>query len=431
MQARTLLAWLIIAVVSMPAAGGEHWIGTWATAAQPELPDGPDRFRDQSVRLIVHLSAGGKRLRVRLSNLYGDRPLVIGSAGVARRARDADIVAGTHRPLTFGGKPSVSIASHAELWSDPVDLVVSPLSDLAITLYLPGETVANTSHALAMQTSYVSPAGDATGARRFPVERTLSSWPFLAGVDVAASEKGLSIVAFGSSLTDGDGSSKDANRRYPDVLAARLQQAFGPNAEIGVLNLGLIGNRLLHDSPRSPKSPFGRLLGEAGMKRWDREVLTQSGVRYVLVALGVNDITFSAFPFTPKDEYVTSKDLIGAYRQLIASAHAKGVRVIGTTIPPWEGAKFESVEPAVDIFTPERERIRSEVNEWIRNGGEFDGYVDFDKVVRDPGRPTRLLPAFADTDKLHGNDAGYAAQANAIPLQLLGLSAKETATGSR
>jgi lysophospholipase L1-like esterase len=411
------VALLLALLASTPTLAADHWMGTWATAAQPAPADGAETFRNQSVRLIVHVSAGGHRLRVRLSNLYGDRPLQIGGAHLARRATGADILAATDRALLFLGRRSVTVAAHAEVVSDAVDLPVPPLSDLAVTIYLPGEAPATTSHALALQTNYLSASGDATGLARFPTAKTLSTWPFLTGVDVAGSSKGAAIVAFGSSLTDGDRSTDDANQRYPDVLALRLQQAFGPEAPYGVLNEGIIGNRLLHDSPGA-HSPFGTLLGEAGLKRFDRDVLGQAGVRYVLIALGVNDILFPAFPFTPADEQVTRDDLIAGYHQLVARAHARGVRAIGTTIPPFEGATFKGFGMNIPLYTEERERTRTAVNEWIRHGGAFDGVVDFDQAVRDPQHPIRLLPAYAAEDRLHVKDAGNVAQAKAIALEL-------------
>jgi len=390
------------------------WIGTWSAATEPARPESAQAFRNQTARLIVHVSAGGKRVRIRLSNRFGDAPLVVGGAHIARRAAGADTLPGSDRKLAFGGSTSVTIAAGAEATSDPVDLEVPALSDLAVSLYFAEGARATTAHALALQTSYLSP-GDATAAVKFRAAETLSTWPFLTGVDVLAPARSAAIVAFGSSLTDGDGSTEDTNHRWPDLLAARLHASHRA-PEFGVLNAGLIGNRLLHDSPHTAGNPFGPMLGEAGLKRFEYDVLAQTGVEYVLVALGVNDILFPAFPFTPPDEAVTSDALIAGYRQLIARAHEKGVRVIGTTIPPFEGAKFEGAGLNVEFFTPERERVRAAVNEWIRHGGAFDGVADFDQAVRDPAHPTRLLPAFAAEDHLHVNDAGNEATAAAIPL---------------
>jgi lysophospholipase L1-like esterase len=409
------------------SAEGARWIGTWSAAAQPTRPADAQTFRNQSIRLIVHTSTGGKKLRIRLSNVYGDQPVVLGAAHVARRAAGADIDPLSDRAVTFRGQGSTTIAPRSNAESDPIDLDVAPRADLAISVFFAQTAVATTAHILALQTNYVSAvdAGDVTGAARFPVAKTTGQWPFLTGVDVeSSSPNAATIVAFGSSTTDGDGSTKDANRRWPDVLAERLQSdgsgGKGNGEQFGVLNEGIIGNRLLHDSPGTPDNPFGPVLGEAGVTRFDRDVLDQPRVRFVFMCLGVNDILFPAFPFTPRAEAVTAENIIAGYRQLIARAHAKGVRMIGTTIPPFEGATFDSAGLHLKLYTSEREAERAAVNKWIKDGREFDGVADFDAAVRDPERPTRLLPAFAAEDHLHVNDAGNVAQAGAVPLSLFG-----------
>ncbi len=314
------------------------------------------------------------------------------------------------------------------LVSDPVDLEVPALSDVAISLFFPEAAMATTSHSLAKQTNYISAeTGDSTAVVKFPVAKTITSWPFLTGVDVMVSSHGSAIVAFGSSLTDGDGSTRDANRRWPDVLAERLQKDAGGNTEVGVLNEGIIGNRLLSDD-RSPQQaggppPLGAVfkelapaLGQAGLARFDRDVLAQAGIKYVILALGVNDILFPG-SFIPASESVSAQNVISGNRQLIARAHKKGVRVIGTTIPPFEDALFRN--PFFDQFyNPEKEHVREEVNAWILSSGEFDGVIDFDQAVRDPSHPTQILPAYDSDDHLHVNDAGNIAQGNAIPLRL-------------
>ncbi len=409
---------VLLAFIATTTFANDHWIGTWSTATQSAQPADAETFRNQTVRLIVRVSAGGERLRIRLSNHYGERAVVIGSAHIARRADGADILGGSDRGLTFRGQAAITIPAGADVVSDPVDLDVPALSDLAVSLFIPDATPAMTAHLLAMQTSYVNATGDATTAVKFPVAKTISSWPFLTGVDVVTSARGAAIVAFGSSLTDGDGTTENANRRWPDVLAERLQKAGGRAAGLGVLNQGIIGNRLLNDSPSSPASPFGPILGESGLRRFDRDVLAQPGVKYVLLCLGVNDILFPAFPFTPASEQVTADQIIAGYRELIARAHARSVRIIGTTIPPFEGARFDGAGMKLALFTAERESSRVAVNEWIRKSGAFDGVVDFDHAVRDPDRPARLLPAYASEDLIHPNDAGSAAQAHAIPLEL-------------
>jgi len=407
---------------------GQRWIGTWATAPQPSLPGNPQTFRNQSLRLIVHTSAGGTKVRIKISNTFGDQPLLIGSAHIARRTSAAGIDPASDRRLLFHGHSSATVPKRSVVASDPVDLDVPALSDLAVSLFLPKTTTVTTAHILALQTGYVSPeTGDSTAEAKFPVAKTIVSWPFLTGVDVAASARGAAIVAFGSSLTDGDGSTKDANRRWPDVLAERLEKDASPEAQWGVLNEGIIGNRLLTDSqsPRQSGGPsplaavldrLGPALGSAGLARFERDVLAQAAVKYVILDLGVNDILFPG-SFIPAAESVTAQDVISGNRKLIARAHKKGIRAIGTTIPPFENAIFRS--PYFDRFsTPEKEKVRQEVNAWIRNGGEFDGVIDFDEVVRDHSHPTQLLPAYDSGDHLHVNDAGNIAQGNAIDLSL-------------
>ena len=395
----------------------KRWVGTWATAAQPFLPKSLQTFQNQTLRLIVHTSIGGRKGRIKISNTYGDGPLQIGDAHIARRRAAADTDPRSDRTLKFDGKSSTTVAKGSMVVSDAVELDVAPLSDLAVSLFLPQRTEAKTSHSMAKQTNYVSyETGDSTAEAKFPVAKTIHSWPFLTGVDVEASQGAAAIVAFGSSLTDGDGTTADANRRWPDALAERLQKNTAGKSDIGVLNEGIIGNRLLYPSPKGSDNPFGAGLGEAGLARFERDVLGQAGVRYVIVGLGINDILFPAFPFTPSSEKVSADDIVSGYRQLIASGHRKGIRVIGTTNPPFENSAFEGLVSS--FYTAEREALRQKVNDWIRSTDEFDGVVDLDAVLRDPGHPTRLLPAYDSGDHLHPNDAGCIAEGNAIPLAL-------------
>jgi len=410
------LATPVIAADSEPDSG-RVWIGTWATAAQPAIPKSVQTYHNQTLRLVVHISAGGNKVRIKLSNIYGDKPLVIGAAHIARRSSAADIDPASDRTLKFQSLASITIPAGAMVVSNPVELDVPALSDLAISLFLPESTEAKTVHSLAKQTSYLSPeTGDATAAAKFPVGKPIRTWPFLTGVDVEAAPGSFSIVALGSSLTDGDGTTTDTNGRWPDVLAARLQKDSGRRVEIGVLNEGIIGNRLLHDSPKAAGNPFGDALGESGLARFDRDVLTQSGVKYVVLGLGINDILFPAFPFTPSGETVTADQIIAGYRELIARAHKKGIRIIGTTNPAFENSDFQGF--VTSFFTPEREAQRQKVNSWIMTSGEFDGAVDLDKVLRDPSRPTQLLPAYDSGDHLHPNNAGCTVEANAFPITL-------------
>jgi lysophospholipase L1-like esterase len=405
---------------------GEHWIGTWGAAPQSSTKSRVQTYHNQTLRLIVHTSVGGKRARVRISNVFGERPLTIGSAHIARRATDANINPASDRTLTFQGKKSATIPARGMMVSDPVDFEIPALSDLAISVFFPESAEAMTYHSLAKQTNYISAeTGDCTAAVSFPVGKTIVSWPFLTGVDVTTSSRGATIVAFGSSTTDGDGSTKDTNRRWPDLLAERLQRAG--YTELGLLNEGIIGNRLLIDfwGPHQTGGPqplgpvfdqLGPVLGQSGLARFDRDVLQQPGVKYVMLALGVNDILFPG-AFTPASETVTTQSLIDGNRQLIKRAHKYGIKVIGTTIPPFEHAIF--TDPFFDRFySPEKDKIRQELNDWILHSGELDGVADLERVVRDPNEPAEILPAFDSSDHLHVNDAGNAAQANAIPLEL-------------
>src|SRR5437868_12028585 len=382
--------WILLALlISVNVDAATRWVGTWAAAPEPPSPGNARTFRNQTVRLIVHTSVAGATARVRLSNTFGNRPIHIGAAHIARRTTGADIDPASGHTLKFRGRSTTTIPAHSMIISDPVAFDVPALSDLAISLYFPEATEANTTHVLAKQTNYVSTeTGDATANVSFPVGKTIRNWPFLTGVDVQ-SARGASIVAFGSSLTDGDGTTADTTSRYPDVLARRLQQ--NGHTDLGVLNEGIIGNRLLSDKlPPRFAQQFGGALGEAGLTRFDRDVLSQPGVRYVIVGLGINDIAFPG-DFTSLEEMIKPGDLISAYRQLIKRAHRKGVRVIGSTMPPFEGSFFE--DPPLTFFTPEKEAVRVQVNDWILKSREFDGVVDFDAAVRDPEHPTRILAA--------------------------------------
>ncbi|HEV2194352.1 MAG TPA: SGNH/GDSL hydrolase family protein [Candidatus Acidoferrum sp.] len=422
------LAFFLLLISSPPNAAQGKWVGTWATAPQA-APKGPAQtLHNQTLRLIVHTSVGGKKVRIKISNTFGDQPLLIGAARIARRASEANIDPATDRVLKFHGNASTTIPPRSMVVSDPADLDVPALSDLAISLFFSESAALTTLHLLAKQTNYLSPeTGDATAQAKFPAAQAIPFWPFLTGVDVEASPHAATIVALGSSLTDGDGSTKDANRRWPDVLAERLQEDPGGNKELGVLNEGIIGNRLLSDtqSPRQAGGPpplgpvwdqLGPALGQSGVARFDRDVIAQAGVKYVILALGVNDMLFPG-AFIPQSETVTPQNLIKGNRQLIARAHKKGIRVIGTTIPPFEHAIFRN--PFYDRFySPENEKIRHEVNAWIRTSGEFDGIIDFDEAVRDPDHPTQILPAYDSGDHLHVNNAGNVAQGNVISLAL-------------
>jgi lysophospholipase L1-like esterase len=442
---RSLLAagLLALAGMALPAIAQnwttEHWVGTWGTApAGPPLPAATQTFNDQTLRLIVHSSIGGNQVRIRVSNELGTTPLRIASAHIALRQSGSSIVAGSDRPLTFSGNASITIPPGAPVLSDPVDLNVPALSDLAISLYLPGSVQATTIHGSAFQTNYVSLPGNFTGAATFPTDRTITSWPFLTEVDVNAAGASA-IVALGDSITDGSNTTRDTNHRWPDLLALRLQTSREPlsssqagaaqataglvawSTRLGIVNRGIGGNRLLRDPGEQP------LFGRAALARFDRDVITTAGVRYVVVLIGINDIGHPGTGTIPASEEPTAEELIAGYRQLIARAHEKGIAIYGATLTPFEGTVFPG------YYSPEKEQIRQAVNNWIRSSDAFDGVIDFDRAVRDPAHPTRMLPAYDSGDHLHPNDLGMQALANAIPLQLfrsLGGTATTASTAS-
>jgi lysophospholipase L1-like esterase len=379
------------------------WFGTWATGPAGSIAAAP-QFANQTLRQIVHTSAGGDRVRVRISNTFGAGPVAIGSAHVALRSSGSSIVPGTDRALSFSGKSSITIPAGALVLSDPVALEVPALSDLAVSIYLPVTAVADTNHALALQTSYIA-SGDVTGAASLSGATPTTSWFFLTGVDLSLGNRGgASVVCLGDSITDGANSTPDTNRRWPDVLARRLQARHELN-RIGVLDEGIIGNRILH--PTEPA--FGNLFGPAGLARFDRDVLAQAGVRYLIVLLGINDIGHpgSAAPLT--DE-VSAEEIEAGLTQFVARAHEKGIKVMGATLTPFEDTTIAG------FYSPEKEVKRQAVNHWIRTSHTYDAIVDFDAAVRDPSHPARMLPAFDGGDHLHPSDLGHQAMGNAVPL---------------
>ena len=378
-------------------ANGMHWVGTWATAPAPA--EGA-AFSNQTLRMNARISIGGDTLRVRLSNAYGTRPLVIGSAQIDRQASGAGIVPGAGRALTFGGDSTASIAAGALAVSDPVDMRVAPLTDVTISIYLPGDVPASfgITGRYARQTNYVSPPGDFTWSDVMPVGRLTDDWYFVNGIDVAAPAGTGGIVALGDSLTDANISTHDAFCRWPDQLARRLCARVGDRA-LGVMNQGLGGNRILHD-----------IRGDSGLRRFDRDVLAQPGVTHVIVMLGTNDLRNR---WAKPEEEVTAEQMIAGLKQMAVRAHTRGIKIFGATLTPFENETF-----LVGAWTPEREAVRQAVNTWIRNGGAFDAVIDFDKGLRNPEHPASMLPIYDCGDHLHPSDLGYNRMGDVIDLSL-------------
>jgi lysophospholipase L1-like esterase len=402
-----IAAGLAIPAVALPAQvlaqTAERWTATWGAApAGPPPAASTMNLSNQTLRLIVHASAGGSRVRIRISNEMGSTALNIGAARIALRAANALTVAGTDRQLNFGGRTAAAIPAGAALLSDPVDFNVPPFADLAVSLYLPGPSRATTIHNAALQTSYVSATGNYSATPSLPIQRRIASWPFLTEVDVSGAYSGLSaasaVVALGDSLTDGQASTENANRRWPDALARRLQLELGVAGNIGVVNRGISGNSLLTEYPTAP------LAGRRALERFDRDVLATSGARWLFVLIGTNDIILA-----PVSRPVPVDNLVAGHLQLATRARARGLGVIGATLPPFEGLSY---------YNPTREGVRKRFNDWIRGAGADDAVVGVDHVQRDPARPSRLRGAYDSGDHLHPNDAGYQAMARAVPLGL-------------
>jgi len=375
---------------------GMHWVGTWATAPAPA--EGV-ALGNQTLRMNARVSIGGKTLRVRLSNAYGVRPLTVGSAHIGLRATGPGIVPGSDRTLTFGGEASATIAAGALLLSEPVELEVTPLADVAITFFLPGDIPASfgITGRYARQTNYISPPGDFSAEAVMPVGRITDDWLFVGGIDVLAPASAGGVVALGDSLTDANISTHDAFCRWPDQLARRLVARDG--RAMGVMNQGLGGNRILHD-----------IRGDSGLRRFDRDVLAQPGVTHVIVVLGTNDLRNR---WAKPEEEVTAEQMIAGLKQMALRAHSRGIKIFGGTLMPFENETF-----LVGAWTPAREAVRQAVNAWVRDGGAFDAVVDFDRGVRDPEHPTRMLPIYDCGDHLHPSDAGYNRMGDIIDLTL-------------
>jgi lysophospholipase L1-like esterase len=386
--------------------GSGSWVGSWAASQQvPEAHNllDPELMRDGTLREIVHLSVGGGELRVRLSNAFGTAPLHLLGVHVAKpvAAGGAAIDAASDRALMFGGAADVTIPAGAEYVSDPVTFAAAGLSSVAITIHYGEPPVGETGHPGSRSTSYVV-HGDQVSAADMPDATKVEHWYQISGVDVVGPEKAAAVVALGDSITDGHGATVNGNDRWTDVLAARMQGDKSTKA-MGLVNEGIGGNRLLLDG-----------LGPNALARFDRDVVAQTAVRCVIVLEGVNDLgTLTRDRDVSAAEHkALVSQMEGAYAQMIARAHAHGIRVIGATILPLGGSAY--YHPG-----PETEADRQAVNGWIRKPGHFDGVVDFDELMKDPSRPNYLLPAYDSGDGLHPSPAGYKAMGSAVSLKIL------------
>jgi lysophospholipase L1-like esterase len=394
------------------AQNGPRWVATWSTAPQatPPLDSGfappfGEGFNYQTIRSIAHTSIGGAAVRVRITNLFGTQPVTFNAVYIGKTQTGATLVSGSNHALTFGGGTAVTIPAGAEVWSDALPFNVPSDQNLAVSLFAQNATGTPTIHAYGMQTTYIADGNFAASEDGSAFTGTDANWYFVDGVDVLASPrvKGA-VVAIGDSITEGDGSTQDANRRWPNNLARRLL-AGPPGLELSVLDQGMGANRVLNDSP---------CFGENMVSRIDRDVLGQAGVQYLILLAGVADIGFPNFGFTfvcldPNPD-VSANQIIAAYEQIIAKAHAKGVKVIGGTLTPIKDAFFG--------WTPETEAKRQSINAFIQTSRSFDGVIDFATAVADPGDPAKLAPQFDSGDHVHPNDAGNQAMANAINLSL-------------
>jgi len=352
-------------------------------------------FSNQTVDQAVRLSVGGSALRVRLTNEYGEKSLRVGAARVALLDEAGKPIPGTERALTFAGAGTTVIPPRAPWVSDPIAMTVPTRARLRISLYFPDDTGLCTCHAVGGETATISPPGDFTDLSFQPVG-SFSARAFISAVDVGNATPRPVIVTFGDSITDGFQSSADSDRRWPDRLAERLA-ANKTMRDYGVVNAAISGNRILSEG-------FIPLFGDSAVARFDRDVLSLPGARTVILLEGINDIGQGSGP------RVTADALIGGYRQIIARAHARGLKIIGGTMLPYEGAAY---------YRPEGNAVRKTVNLWIMTSGAFDGTIDFDKVMRDPASPDRLRADLQSGDWLHPNDAGYRAMGDAVPLSLL------------
>ena len=384
------------------------WVGTWGAAMMATRAGHAPDFTGQTLRQIVHVSAGGEQARVWFSNRFGTEPILLGAAHIALRTNADAIDASSDRTLAFDGKPSVTIPPGATMVSDPVAIHIPAFANLAVSSYFPNRTMGKTQHGLANQTSYRA-SGDQTNAASLADRgKPMESWYFLTGVDVAARGESA-VVTLGDSITDGARSTSNTNHRWPDDLAVRLAANADAKAAglLGVVNVGISGNRVLLDGT-----------GPNALSRFDRDVLARSGARDLIVLESINDIARYADHHQPVGDL--EQRLEFAFAEMAKQAHQHGIRIFGATLTPYQGCS---------CFTAEGEAVRDGLNQWIRTSPVLDGYVDFDKATRDPQHPLQYLPQYDSGDHVHPSDAGYQAMTNAIDLSLLTKAADMNAAG--
>jgi lysophospholipase L1-like esterase len=391
------------------AADSGIWIPTWGTSPQPIWSADflvpvkvPRNFWNQTLREVATVSLGGKQVRLVISNLYGSTPLSLSAAHVAAAADDGAIQAGSDHPVTFDGQPAIAIPPGAEWISDPVNFAVAPLSKLSVSLYFAGVVPVTTSHWAGQDTAYIT-EGNTVGEATSKPSSTMTAKPFLTGILVDAPPRASAVVIFGDSITDGVGSKVDQTHRWPDFLARRLKEADVP---MSIVNEAISGARVLSDR-----------MGVNALARFDRDVIAQPRVSTVILMMGINDIGWPETILDPSAKVPTAEQLTDGYKQLIQRAHLRGLRILGATLTPFEdtfkGGPFEG------YYSPEKEKVREAVNDWIRKSGEFDGVIDFDALVRDPSNSKHIKAEYNSGDNLHPNDAAYQAMAASIDLGML------------
>jgi lysophospholipase L1-like esterase len=402
---------------TMNAKQDALWRATWSTSPSQwtaSIPIPPmlrglswktlaDSDAEQTVRDIVHITAGGEKCRIRISNTFGDSPLRISNVHVAIQETTSTVVASTDHAATFSGEISILIPPGADMLSDPIALPLAANTNLAVSFTTSGRKSSYTIHFLALQTSYTAP-GDQAAASSLHDASAIPSWPFLTEVQVTSrTVKQGTVVAFGDSITDGAVTTADANRRWPNRLFERIQ---AKGLDLAVTNAGIAGNRLLHDA----QGNLGTAFGVNALARFNRDVLSQPGVRYLIVLLGVNDIGQPGSGGVPAESAVSPRKIEVALSQISDRAKERGIRVMVGTLLPFGSTSTPG------YFSPEKEKAREEVNAWIRASHNFDAIADFDEAIQDPADPTRMRQEFDGGDHLHPNDAGAKAMADAIPL---------------